>query len=59
MTSQSNDIAACEIGKFHMAFSHGQSLSYTGKKCENIKSQSLSNLEVIILELVNPRHNGK
>jgi hypothetical protein len=30
MTSQSNDVAACEIGKSHMAFSHGQNLSYTG-----------------------------
>ena len=29
MTSQSNDVAACEIGKSHMAFSHGQNLSYT------------------------------
>jgi beta-glucanase (GH16 family) len=29
MTSQSNDVAACEIGKSHMAFSHGQSPSYT------------------------------
>ena len=27
MTSQSNDVAACEIGKSHMAFSHGQNLS--------------------------------
>jgi beta-glucanase (GH16 family) len=26
MTSQSNDVAACEIGKSHMAFSLGQNL---------------------------------
>jgi hypothetical protein len=30
MTSQSNDVMPCEIGKSHMAFSHGQNLSYTG-----------------------------
>jgi hypothetical protein len=30
MTSQSNDVAACEIGKSHMTFSHGQNLSCTG-----------------------------
>jgi hypothetical protein len=30
ITSQSNDFAACEIGKSHIAFSHGQNLFYTG-----------------------------
>jgi hypothetical protein len=39
MTSQSNDVIACEIGKSHMAFSHGQNLSYTGG---NVRKENLT-----------------
>ena len=35
MTSQSNDVAVCEIGKSHMAFLHGQNLSYTSGNVRN------------------------
>jgi hypothetical protein len=38
MTSQSNDIMACEIGKSHVALSHGQNLSYIG----NVRNTSHS-----------------
>jgi hypothetical protein len=29
VTLQSNDVVECEIGKSHVAFSHGQNLYYT------------------------------
>jgi hypothetical protein len=38
MTSQSNDVAAFEIGKSHMAFSHGQNLSYINGNVRNKES---------------------
>ena len=47
MTSQSNDVAACEIGISHMAFSHGQNLSYTIGNVRNMYDNQITALSVV------------
>jgi hypothetical protein len=70
MTLQSNDVAACEIEKSHMAFSHVQKLSYTGgnvRKCSqtvytnNLPSTCTHNINALCTHkklTVNQKYGG-